>query len=329
MLTFAQVGGCLGLLLFNAPAVASEIHWRGAAGCLREQELTEQVEAAIGRPLRAIDGLDFEVDVEPEGDATWSLRLVTVRRRDAARSQRQLRGSSCVEVTDAAAVAIALAIGPKPADASETPPPAPAPPVATRPRLEPPDLRAPAPASASLSPPPLEWTLGLSGALDAAATPKLAPGAALRVGLSRPPSRQSPLRLRFELEGALFAPTQTPSVGGTAGRFQLGYVAPLVCGIAPAGQSAVLACVGYEIGQLRGEGVGSALSESHQRQTWWYAARAELGVLVPLSSLVRLSLRGGAALAFSRREFVLDGPGVVFRPALLSFRAQFGLELPF
>ena len=84
---------------------------------------------------------------------------------------------------------------------------------------------------------------------------------------------------------------------------------------------------GIELGRLSGEGVGSAVTSSHPSNTFWSAARAELGLLVPLASSLRFVGRAGVALPMIRREFVLDGPEVVFRPASVSGRVALGLEL--
>ena len=48
---------------------------------------------------------------------------------------------------------------------------------------------------------------------------------------------------------------------------------------------------------------------------------------MPLAGALRFSGRVGAAVPLVRREFVLDGPDVVFRPASLSARLEMGVEL--
>ncbi|MEO6603412.1 MAG: hypothetical protein ABIQ16_26245 [Polyangiaceae bacterium] len=312
-------------MFVGASAVAAEIRWTGAASCRRELEVADQVTSMTGRTVSSIDSADFELDAQPTSDGTWQLELKTVRRADGVHSSRSLKGATCVEVTDAAAVAIALAIGSKeePAESkavSETAVPvaAPAPnarPVAARPK-----------ARVSTSATSLAWFAGAGGVLDSSLTPNVALGGALRLGLSFRPARASQTRLRFELEGALYAPTERASSNGQGGKFQLGYVAPLVCAERPITSSALLGCIGYELGELSGEGSGAAVTASHRRGTLWYAARAELGLLVPLGSGLRFFGRGGAALSLVRHDFVLDGTEVVFRPSAVSVRGQLGLE---
>lgn len=307
----------------TAPGAAAEIRWTGDPSCRRELEVAEQVASMTGRELRAIDSADFELDTQPPSAGTWQLELKTTRRADNARSSRTLQGKSCVEVTDAAAVAIALAVGPE-SEPSE-------PHVHSE---QPASAIARASAIASVSrapavrrPTSLLWFAALAGTLDSSVTPNVALGGALHLGLGWQPSRVSLTRLRFDLEGALYAPIDSAPSDGRGGRFQLGYVAPLVCGETPLGGNALLGCVGYELGQLSGEGRGKAVSAPHRATTFWSAARAELGLFVPLVAQVRVFGRAGVALPLVRHEFVLDGSDLVYRPAALSFRGQLGLEL--
>lgn len=316
------------VMAVNVSAVAAEIRWTGDAACRRELEVAEQVTSMIGRQLPSIDDADFEVDTRRDKDGIWRLELKTVRRSDGARSSRSLRGKTCVEVTDAAAVAIALAVGPGPGQ--------PELPIALKSAAS-----ADAPASThalakaeleahdTLSSSSLIWFGDLAGALDSSVTPNVALGGALSLGLSWLPSRASSTTLRFELEGAFYAPTESSNSNGRGGKFQLATVTPLVCGEKPLGANALLGCLGYEVGQLSGEGSGSAVAASHRRGTFWSAARAELGLHVPFGSGLRAFGRSGAVVALVRRDFALDGTDVVFRAAALSFRARLGLELLF
>ncbi|HKO50547.1 MAG TPA: hypothetical protein VJV79_22645 [Polyangiaceae bacterium] len=311
------------VISLSSPLWAAEIRWQGEESCRREAEVLEQVESMIGRPISSIEIADFELNVRRLSGDQWSLELTTVRRADRVRSARAIRGASCAEVTDAAAVAIALAIGP--AEPTLEPPSRPEP-AGDPSRPTPPAKAAPPAGKPPEIPSSLEWFAGLAGALDSSATPSVAVGAALHLGLSWLPTDKSRTRLRFELEGALYAPSETGDAA-KAGRFQLFYVAPLVCGERPFGGPTLLGCAGYELGQLSGEGVGAAVTASHPSNTFWSAVRAELGLLVPLASTLRIAGRAGVAVPLIRREFVLDGPEVVFRPAPVSARAELGLEL--
>jgi len=308
----------------GSPLLAAEVRWLGDESCRRELEVREQVETMTARPVSSVEIADFELNVKSLAQDRWTLELTTVRREDGARSTRAIKGATCNEVTDAVAVAIALAIGPKEpvSKAMNEPKAAPKPRLAAPPEEPAPRARKmPAPQSS------LEWFAGLGGGLDSSATPSVALGAALRLGLGWLPSNDSQTRLRFELQGALYAPTETSNVGGQAGKFQLFYVAALVCGTKPLVVATLLGCAGYELGQLSGQGVGDAVTVSHPSNTFWSAGRAELGLLVPLATTWRFAGRAGVAVPTTRREFVLDGPDVVFRPAPVSARLGLGVEL--
>jgi len=319
------------VLGFTSSSWAAEIRWSGEESCRRESEVDAQVESATGRSVSSVEIADFELRVKALSREQWSLELMTVRRADGARSTRAIRGASCVEVTDAAAVAIALAIGPGPAEANGEGKSASDPDVPATPA--PAEARAPAEASSAQSRKPaasqhsLVWFVGVGAALDSSATPSPALGGSARIGVGWLPADERRTALRFELEGAFYAPTETSSVAGQAGKFQLGYGAPLACGAKPLGRSTLLICAGAEFGQLSGEGVGDAVTASHPSNTFWSAARAELGADYPRGGALRVVGRAGVAIPFIRREFVLDGPDVVFRTAAISARVGLGVEL--
>ena len=107
-----------------APAAAAELRWSGPPDCDRQHAVSTQVESIVGRPLAAVEALDFEVTVSRADDA-WRLELVT--EEHGAKGRRSLSGQSCGEVTNAAAVLIAMAIrsageAPLPADNASPPP---------------------------------------------------------------------------------------------------------------------------------------------------------------------------------------------------------------
>ncbi|HET7545700.1 MAG TPA: hypothetical protein VFK05_37790 [Polyangiaceae bacterium] len=302
---------------------AAEIRWFGESSCRREREVVEQVESAAGRPLSSIESADFELRVESLAADQWRVEVTTVRRADAARSVRTIRGATCVEVTDAAAVAIALSVGSADGPLAPTEQPQPS----AAPANEPVEGHAPVSAKGPRRSSSLEWSVGAGGVVDSSSTPSLALGAFLRFGSSFQPVAKSRTRLGFELEGAFFAPTETSAVAGQAGRFRLAYAAPLACVAPPLEQTTLLGCAGAELGQLSGEGIGDAVTTSHPSKTFWSALRFDLGLGVMLTSRLRFMGRVGVAVPLIRREFVLDGPEVVFQTAPLSVRGQLGVEL--
>lgn len=296
---------------------AADVRWSGTADCRREAEVREQIESMTQRSLASVQSADFELEPQPLESGAFQLQLTSVNRSTGARETRVLRGATCAEVTDAAAVAIALAVGSEPAEApspaAKEPAPAtpPGEPVVAR-RTNGPPPNAPAP------PPSVRWLVGLSATFDSGVTPHPVPGGALLAGLRW-------RALQAELEAGAFAPSSKRDANDRGGTFQLLYVAPRACAAARVGKPLLGFCLAYELGSLDAEGEG--VRRPYSRTTFWHAARPELGLAWPLAGGLWLSGRAGAALALVRHSFVLDEPEIVHRPPLLSLRAALGLEL--
>lgn len=278
--------------------------------------MQEQIEAMTQRRLRSVESADFELEPQRLESGAFELQLTSVSRSSGARETRVLRGATCAEVTDAAAVAIALAVGSEPAQApmvaTTVPAPASPPPQVSR------ASRREAALRDSKAPAPAGWLLGLSATLDSAVTPHPVLGAALHLALRW-------RALRGELEAGAFAPSTKLDASQRGGTFQLLYAAPRVCGTANMGRPRVALCVAYELGRLSAQGEG--IERPYSRSTFWHAVRPDLGVAWPLRSGLWLSGRGGVALALARDTFVLEEPETVHRAPWLSLRAAVGLEL--
>jgi hypothetical protein len=197
--------------------MAADIRWSGERSCRRELEVAEQIESMTGRAISSIDSVDFELGVRSLASNQWGVELTTVRRADGVRSTRAIHGATCAEVTDAAAVAIALAIGPVESRSEPGNEPKPA----TQPASAKADESARPASNAPSTRSRLEWIAALAANLDSSATPSLALGASVHFGLNWRPTDESQTALRFELEGALYAPTETSSVAGKRGNFSL------------------------------------------------------------------------------------------------------------
>jgi hypothetical protein len=312
------------LVSFPAAAMAGELGFRGPPECNRKSEITEGVESLAGRSLVSVDDYDFDVEVEKKGASEWQLVLVTKTRASGALRERRFQGKTCAEVGDAAAVAISMTLRNDSGDSA-------APPAETKAPPEEPPVAAPAatptrrdegPAPAKPAPPnaaePLSILVGVGALVDAGSLPSVAPGGTLSAGaLLRP--------LRIELQGGLFAPQKTESAPNQGGTFNLAFGALVACYEKNPKSVHALACLGYELGSLSGEGYGVA--EPRSGSSFWHAVRVELGAGLPLSDGLSLSLRAGAAVPLARKAFVLDEAEVVHEPNAVSGRAQAGLEM--
>lgn len=292
------------------------MRWSGPPDCDRQDTVSRQVESIVGRSLASVEGLNFEVTVTAAGDA-WRVELVTDE--SGAKGHRSLAGKSCSEVTDAAAVLMAMAIrgagqapasddaaGATPGDSASEPTPEPA-----APRPAPP---ASAPPSSSR---PLGPVFGLSGAVDTAALPHASPGIAAHAGITGS-------NLRLEAEGAAFFKSRLALEQGRSADFELFSGALLGCVDNSFGAVRAGGCAGFELGKLSGEGNG--VSDPHLGSSLWQAGRVELGGYYPLGHELWLTVRVGAAIPFSRPEFVLDGIPI-YQPSALGLRASVGVEL--
>lgn len=117
-----QLGVGLGLCLLVAftwaeSARAATVAWSAPPECNDPRPTTEEAERLPGRPLVEVETVDFEVSIARADERDWSATLVTIAQRSHERRERVLRGTSCNEVTAAAAVALAMVV-----DASEPTP---------------------------------------------------------------------------------------------------------------------------------------------------------------------------------------------------------------
>lgn len=99
--------GVLGSLLATKAAHA-ELTWRAPAECSREA-FVSKLERATEQPLNALPGV-IELEIQVDASARWVARFHLVDDMGDKSAQRELRGSSCADVANAAAVAVAMAL---------------------------------------------------------------------------------------------------------------------------------------------------------------------------------------------------------------------------
>src|SRR5215471_18766720 len=94
-----------------APARAANLRWDAPSECPESSAIEAKLEQAIGKPLREVYGVDFEVTIERQQPHKWRLRLQTrARTLEAEARERELFGQSCTEVSEAATLAIAMTV---------------------------------------------------------------------------------------------------------------------------------------------------------------------------------------------------------------------------
>jgi len=296
----------LACLLASGTAGAADIHVHASRDCADRVDIADQVEALVGRPVAAVEGLDFEVDIAERPEHRWRLRLATIDRTDGAKRSREIDGSGCAQLADAAAVAIAMSIQSS-GVAETTGHTAP-----TTARPEPPQLTAgPAPTER----PGLRFGIAVAALADAGALPR--PGLGLGLG-----ALFAWRRLLIIGEGAFLASPEARVADNSGGRFRLIVGTLLVCLDQRFGQMGILGCAGGEAGIVQAEGIG--VSRPRLQNVAWEAGRLELGLTRRLNTTVSLFIRGGAAFPWSRPTFTVNNTLAVHRPDVVTARVTVG-----
>jgi hypothetical protein len=313
-------------LLWSGPneSQAAELTWVAPPECDNEVDVREQVERLIGRELESVDGMAFAVEVRQEPSGTWILSLKT--RVGDEQGVRELTAKSCSEVAEAGAVVIAMAVQGESESVQPSEPFEPEPAEAAKPEVPAPVVTTPVSrqegplkhATANTTDRGPEVRLALGGALEVGALPAPGPGGELEAALSIG-------RFRGIALAALYAPRTLERADGSGGTFEFALAGVLGCYQHPIGAWLALGCAGYELGRL--EGKGSGVEPPRTGSFWWQAGRGEVGLVAPLSETFALQARGGLAVALTRRDFVVDGGALLYRPADLVGRAFLGLEV--
>jgi hypothetical protein len=274
----------------TASAFAAELSVTGPDACPDASELAFRVERSIGAPLAESAPLRFEVVFEAAAtpDASYTARLrAHDRGAPAATSTRVIRAHDCGRLGDAVSVAIALAIrspDPAPSGATQAEPEAAASAATTTAgsipsaaenesehdaasvdRHQPPS-EAPEAEEQALSPVLAAFFLVDSGSL---------PSAGVGLGLS---AELRTRRLAFRVQGALLFEQHVAlaSSGGEPGAdMSLALGSASACWSPLGGfpsSLAVLACAGWELGQLTAEEPAwthlGAQTSSGRRRGW-------------------------------------------------------------
>jgi len=303
---------------------------RGAAlsvdapdSCVDPAALSDEVSDLIGKPLASVPEVDFRLQIAKTTRQRWRLKLETLGRpagvgEPAVRGSREIEGTTCAELAEAAAVAIAVSVRSIAEEAGPTPPAIRSPPPATPPSppLEaPPSLARPASETPSWRP-----AVAVALATDTGALPNTSLG----VGLEASVQRQS---LRVALLATWFSSQDATGTNQTGGTFQLTVGGARACFAPRRGRWTPLACGGFELGRLAGTGQGVARPETGE--ALWRAVRADVGLTAALSGNTALLLTGGVAVPLARPAFVLDGNQLVYQPSRLAGRFAAGLQIGF
>lgn len=263
----------LALVVLVAPALPVEVTWQGEASC-PVAGFTSELDAYLAdtREPRAVE---VAVTVRAAG-GRWTSEL-SLKTADGT-SRRSLSGSSCAEVSQAAAFVTAVVVDPgvltRPAaepaaepalaedpivpEPQEVPAPAdPGPPEIAAPEPEPTIPRVP--ASESARPRRVRGFVRPSGGFEAFGMPKIGPTAGLAGGVIGKAWRvevfgmyRAPSDIYVEEDGARLA----------WARLRMWAVGARGCGVVRAAIFEVPLCAGLEAGQVVGQGLGYELRQT-------------------------------------------------------------------
>ncbi len=310
-----------GLAVTAVPgARAAELTVDAPPSCVDPTTLAQEVGDLIGRPLAEIPDVDFRIRIAETSPQKWRLHLETIDGKGTAgtptvRGNREIDGTTCAELAEAASVAIAVSVRSMEAANSAPAPPAAASPVSPSP---PPAIPAVIATPSSARP---SWRPSITVALatDTGALPGTGPGVDLEGDLQRG-------ALRLALLATWFAAQDANGAGGSGGTFQLALGGALACYAPRFGRWTPLACGGAELGRLAGTGL---VTRPETAAVFWRAARAEAGATAALGPNTAILLRAGVAVPLARPTFVVDSSDLVYRPSPVAVRVTAGFELGF
>jgi hypothetical protein len=316
----------------STPAAAASLSIAPEAPCLDAAELTALVERELGGGLDDAVPLRFELSgaKRPHG---YSARLDVFDDRGAAARRRVVEAADCATLQETVAVAMTLALSadtvaaepvpvrglPEAANASDSA-----------------NVAATRDASLDVASAPAltagenrAWVPSLSAGVlvDAGTLPSASLGASVGAALELGRFQIQALgTLLFDREVSIQG-RLSPDAGAT-----LGFAGASLLACTPLFQTSSglssRGCLGWELGQLSGEGRGVARPE--RGRVLWSAPRLDIGARfalpVPYGG-VGLSLAAEAPL--NRDDFTLGPDAVVHRPPAIVARAAVGIDLAF
>jgi hypothetical protein len=301
-----------------SPAPRTTIQWQGAPGCIGEEELRHRVEERLGKPVFAAPGdallvIRGEARRREDGQG-WTANVTALTPSSAVLGNRTLNsGEGCRALDEPLTLVVALMIDPLAVSSGELVPAA-----------------VPVPATAPVPVPvvvrPWEFGTGVAGRVGAGVEPGVA--GATELSFEAVPPGLPPL----ELSATLFSRNGLTAAPGASAEFSLATgglrACPTVRGFARATLSA---CVGLELGEIHGRGLGFDANDSVTEPFFDLAAELRLKVRVHGGWFAQAS--AGPWLPLVRPRFAyVDASGVtqgVYQPAAGALLGTVGVGYAF
>lgn len=325
-------------LLVSALAAADEpaldsglrLRWQAPADCPDAAFVTQAALHLLGpRPEKSLATVTVDGHVSRVG-TQFSVRLER-HEASSARGVRVLRGSTCADVAQAAALVIALMIDPEAAlraseqapeeEATPEPVVAPEPVAALAPEPAPPPAPSPPELPAQRATP---WSTAVE--LGGGLLRGVLPGTALSLEGALVAKRGEE-RYELLLEVLPTRAARPDSQAAVGGRFSLvGGTLSACRSLLDVGVALGL-CLGANAGRLHAEGFG--VSNPGAGSAAYVAAQGGALVLWSPGGPWDITLQASAEVACVRPRFVLGNVGDVYQPAALALRSRLGLEYSF
>lgn len=324
------------MLLGEPPSEGIErldLRWEAVEGCPDHDEALKRVTRFLGRPPGRAEDPEVHASVritEHEGLFVAELDLTSSDGSD----RRRLDAERCDVVTDAAAYVVAVMIDPmvepslSEVESEPVAEPAPVVEPTAPPRPEAAREPTPGPQRRSSPRPPdttrarIRAALRVGPAIGVGLLPSVAPGIVGGAALLLP-------RLRIELLAAhWFArPARLADRPETGGDIGLTTGAVRMCPLAMRKPVEIPVCAGFELGSMRGRGVG--ISDPAEVRLLWAAFAAGAGLVWVPVPRVGLWLDASLVVPVSRPVFSAENVGRVYQPAVVGFSGMLGAEVRF
>ena len=306
------------LLLLPTLALAqpqpATVSWRAPAECPSEPEVIRQVEGFLGQPLSAAAKHPLEIRARVAGSETSGYQLMLRMQSPQGARGRTLKHDDCAKLAEAGALLMAIAIDPERAQLREATQTAASVPPATRPGND----QASAPRSEQSRTPIRSVSGGVHLLVGAGALPGVGSGLGAEGAMTLGESFRAMVVVHYWFD-------RTKELEGTSGASaELGMLSGSLrgCWLWP-GRWELAACLGPELGQMRGS--GHELQVERSANDRWFAAALDLRLGYLPAPWLRLTLGGEAAAAVERPRFGVEGFGEVHRPEPWALRGRVGL----
>jgi hypothetical protein len=287
--------------------------WTAPAGCPDLATERAEIRRRVGEVDQAQAAKPISAQVEIRATSPGAFRLSLRTRVGESIGERELTGSDCHQLADAAALVLALLVNP---NASPNASPNPEPPT-------PPTLSPPAPPVTTSFAPRTGSGCGIDGVLAGGVLPGLAGGLGVRI------FHQSGHLAAAARAGGFFAKEKPAAMlpGATASFYRLESTVQLCAATLADRRLGAALCLGGALVRLHGD--SSGVSSPGQATSYWPEALLEALGHLRLTSATRLHIAAEARGLGSRPDFAILGLGSVYRPAAFSLRGALGLDVLF